>query len=205
MNIRSIMKTAPVIPVMVIENAEDAVPLAEALVSGGLKVLEITLRSDAALEAIENIAKEVSGAIVGVGTLCSNEQVAQSVEAGAVFGVSPGYTSAIGEACNKLKLPLLPGVMTPADILHAMQDGLDALKFFPASQAGGIDTLKALSGPFPDLVFCPTGGIKAENYQRYLELDHVLCVGGSWVCPKALIKAKDWNGIRELALSCSTE
>lgn len=196
------MQTAPVIPVMVIENASDAVPLAHALVEGGLRVLEITLRSDAALQAIENIATNVPDAIVGVGTLCTAEQVKQSVDAGAVFGVSPGFTQAIGDACKTANLPLLPGVMTPADILMAIQNDLDALKFFPAAQAGGINSLKALSGPFPDIVFCPTGGIKPTDFQDYLALDNVLCVGGSWVCPKTLVQEKRWPEITQLAKDC---
>lgn len=200
--IRSIMQTAPVIPVMVIEDATDAVPLAHALVDGGLRVLEITLRSEAALQAIENIASNVPEAIVGVGTLCNADQVKQSVDAGAVFGVSPGFTQAIGDACKTANLPLLPGVMTPADILLAIQNNLDALKFFPAAQAGGISSLKALSGPFPDIVFCPTGGIKSTDFRDYLALDNVLCVGGSWVCPTSTVREKNWAEITRLAKAC---
>lgn len=193
------MQTSPVIPVMIIEELSSAVPLAKALVAGGLKVLEITLRSESALPAIEAIAKEVPEAIVGVGTITSAEHVSQAVNAGAVFAVSPGYTEQLGAACKHHKLPFLPGVMTPADIIRAMQDDLDALKFFPAGQAGGTSFLNALQGPFPDIAFCPTGGIKPDNFKDYLALTNVLCVGGSWVCPRKLVHDKDWAAIEKLA------
>ena len=189
----------PVIPVMVIEDLASAVPLAKALVAGGLKVLEITLRSESALASIEAIARDVPDAIVGVGTITSADHVRQAVDAGAVFAVSPGYTEQLGAACQKHDLPFLPGVMTPADIIRAMHDDLDALKFFPAGQAGGASFLNALRGPFPDIAFCPTGGIKPDNFKDYLALPNVLCVGGSWVCPGKLVNEKDWAAIEKLA------
>lgn len=203
MKIRSIMTTAPVIPVMVIEDSTTAIPLAQALVDGGLNVLEITLRTDAALDAIEQISAKVEGAIVGVGTITDALQVQQAIDAGASFAVSPGYTHELGAATAAANLPFLPGVMTPGDIIRAMQDGLDALKFYPAGQAGGTGFLKALAGPFPGIVFCPTGGVSAANYHEYLSLDNVLCVGGSWVAPKDLVKQQDWDAITALARRCT--
>ncbi len=202
MNIRDIMTTSPVIPVMVINDPATAVPLAEALVAGGLRVLEITLRSAPAMDAITAIAANVPDAIVGVGTLTNASEVPHAVAAGAQFAVSPGYTHELGHACREAELPFLPGVMTPADIIRAMQDGLSALKFFPAAQAGGPGFLKALGGPFGDIVFCPTGGISLSNARDYLSLPNVLCVGGSWVVPSDLIAAKNWQGITDLALEC---
>ena len=197
------MKTAPVIPVLVINKPEDAVPLATALVEGGLKVLEITLRSDAAMAAIESMAKALPDAIVGAGTVNHPAQMQQVKNAGARFVVSPGFTEALGTAANNCSLPYLPGVMTPAEILAANQSGLDALKFFPASQAGGPAFLKSLAGPFQDIVFCPTGGINADNAGDYLSLANVLCVGGSWVAPSAAVKDGKWAEITALATAAS--
>lgn len=202
MTIRDIMKTSPVIPVMVINDLDTAIPLAEALVAGGLRVLEITLRSAPAMDAIRAIAAQVPDAIVGVGTLTDATEAQQAVDAGATFAVSPGYTAELGAACQAANLPFLPGVMTPADVIRAKQDGLSALKFFPAAQAGGPAFLKALSGPFPDIVFCPTGGISPTNARDYLSLPNVLCVGGSWVVPSHLIADKNWQAITDLALEC---
>jgi len=199
LRIQDIMTTAPVIPVIVIDDLETAVPLAEALVAGGLSVLEITLRTDVALQAIEKVARALPDAIVGVGTAATPDDISRSVDAGAVFAVSPGYTPELGAACRTSNLPFLPGVMTPADILRAKQDNYTALKFFPAEQAGGTALLKALSGPFVDTVFCPTGGISTTNVYDYLALNNVLCVGGSWVAPAKMIKAGDWSGITALA------
>lgn len=199
LDVTDIMQTSPVIPVIVIDDLVTAVPLAEALVSGGLRVLEITLRTRVALEAIEQVAKAVPDAIVGVGTITEAGEVQRSIDAGATFAVSPGYTQELGLACKQADLPFLPGVMTPADILRAQQDGYQALKFFPAEQAGGTALLKALSGPFTQTVFCPTGGIGPDNVQNYLALENVLCVGGSWVAPGKLVKQGDWSGITELA------
>jgi len=198
-SITDLMKISPVIPVIVIDDPEAAIPLAEALVAGGLRILEITLRTDAALRAIENIASAVSDAIVGAGTVTRADDVQHCIDAGAGFAVSPGYTATLGAACSAANLPYLPGVMTPADILCAHQGGYNALKFFPAGAAGGRSFLKALSGPFVRQVFCPTGGINAENASDYLALDNVLCVGGSWVAPRNMIRARDWQGIEALA------
>jgi len=202
LNIRSIMQRAPIIPVMVVDDLDHAVPLAEALVAGGLSVLEITLRTDIAFAALKKIADEVPDALVGVGTITAVEQVQKAIDHGAQFAVSPGYTHELGHACAVRELPFLPGVMTPADIIRAEQDGLNSLKFFPAEQAGGIKFLKALAGPFPDVVFCPTGGVSKSNYQEYLALDNVLCAGGSWVAPQELVRAKNWQSIQELAKQC---
>lgn len=201
--IRDIMSMAPVIPVIVIDDLESAVPMANALVEGGLLALEITLRTPVALQAIKKIAAEVPEAVVGVGTVNSTEQMHSAKEHGAVFAVSPGYTTALGQAAVDADLAYLPGVISPSEILMAMGDGLDALKFFPAAKAGGAGFLKDLSGPFQEIVFCPTGGINAANKDEYLQLDNVLCVGGSWVAPKDLVKLGDWAGITRLAQEAS--
>ena len=199
MNARQLMETAPVIPVIVIDDIDTAVPLAEALIAGGLPVLEITLRTSVALQAIERVSRALPDALVGVGTVTSADDVSRSIDAGAKFAVSPGYTKAIGKACNDAKLPLLPGVMTSSDILQATEDGYSELKFFPAQQAGGVPMLKALAGPFVDTVFCPTGGINEDNYQDFLQLPNVVCVGGSWVAPKQLVAQGKWSDITALA------
>lgn len=199
MQIRDVMTAAPVIPVIVIDELRQAVPLAQALVKGGLPVLEITLRTAVALEAIRAIAAEVEGAIVGVGTLTRPQEFTQVLDAGAVFGVSPGLTPELITAARDSGLPLLPGVMTPSEVIAARAAGFSALKLFPAQQAGGIGMLKALAGPLPDVVFCPTGGITAESFRDFLALDNVLCVGGSWVTPKSAVEADDWATITRLA------
>jgi len=199
MDIKSIMREAPVIPVLVIDRVEDAVPLAEALVAGGLNVLEVTLRSDVALEAIEKMASALPDAIIGAGTINEAVQMSQTRDAGARFAVSPGFTASLGSAAQECSLPYLPGIMTPGEILLAMEHGLDALKFFPAKQAGGAGFLKTLAGPFPDIRFCPTGGINADTAPDYLELPNVLCVGGSWVAPQAMVRNAQWDEITALA------
>lgn len=202
MDVISIMRKVPVIPVMVIEDVNQAVPLAKALVDGGLNVLEITLRTPAALQAIESIANTVDGAVVGVGTLTKPGEVRLALNAGAEFAVSPGFTSTVAESCGKAGLALLPGVATSSDILRALEFGFDALKFFPAAAAGGTAYLKSLVGPFSGVNFCPTGGIGPSNYHEYLSLSNVVCVGGSWVCPEKLIKERDWDKITALAAAC---
>lgn len=199
MDTRSIMRTAPVIPVLVIDDAADAVALARALVDGGLPVLEVTLRTPAALAAIERIAAELPEAIVGVGTVRNAADLAASLRAGARFAVSPGLTPALAAAARDSELPLLPGVMTASEAMAAMEAGFDALKLFPAQQAGGIGMLKAIAGPFPELLFCPTGGISPENFRDFLAQPNVACVGGSWLAPRALVAAADWDAIRRLA------
>ena len=199
MNVLDIMRTGPVIPVIVIERLEHAVPLARALVAGGVRVLEVTLRTAVGLEAIAAIAKEVEGAIVGVGTITAPEDFARARAAGARFGVSPGLTPALVEAQRTSGLPWLPGVMTPSDVIAARAAGLSALKLFPAQQAGGLEMLKALRGPFPDVVFCPTGGVTPATAPTFLALPNVACVGGSWLTPADAIAAGDWSRIEALA------
>lgn len=202
MKVRELMQVAPVIPVLVIDDLSHAVPLAESLVAGGLPVLEVTLRTPLALDAMEAMAK-VEGAIVGVGTAVSGDDLKKAQDRGAQFAVSPGYTESLGSVARSIDLPLLPGIMTPADIMRAMDGGYRELKFFPASQAGGPKLLKAFGGPFTEVVFCPTGGINADTAKDYLALKNVVCVGGSWVAPKALLESGDWSGITELASKCT--
>jgi 2-dehydro-3-deoxyphosphogluconate aldolase/(4S)-4-hydroxy-2-oxoglutarate aldolase len=189
----------PVIPVIVVEQLEHAVPLAQALVAGGVKVLEVTLRTPVALAAIEAMARAVPEAIVGAGTLRSAADVRAARSAGARFGVSPGYTRDIGAACRDAGLPLLPGVATASEVMAASADGHLFLKFFPAAASGGVPMLKALAGPFPDIAFCPTGGISAETAPQYLALPNVRVVGGSWLTPAAALRAGDWARVTRLA------
>ena len=199
MNVLNIMRTGPVIPVIVIDHLQDAVPLARALVAGGIRVLEVTLRTPAALKAIEAIANEVEGAITGVGTITQPKDFDAALKAGALFGVSPGLTPELIAAARDSALPLLPGVMTPSDVIAARAAGFTELKLFPAQQAGGIGMLKALGGPFPDLRFCPTGGISAATAPELLALPNVACVGGSWLTPAGVVAARDWGRITTLA------
>lgn len=199
MNTIDIMQTGPVIPVIVIEDEATAVPLARALVAGGIRVLEVTLRTPVALAAIKAMAREVKDAIVGVGTITRPEDFTAALEAGAVFGVSPGLTAALIDAAKSSGLPLLPGVMTPSDVIAARAAGFRELKLFPAQQAGGLGMLKALVGPFPDVKFCPTGGITVETAPDFLALENVACVGGSWLTPRAAVAKGDWNEITALA------
>ena len=198
-SILELMRTGPVIPVIVIEKVEHAVPLARALVAGGVRVLEVTLRTTVALQAVEAIARDVEGAIVGVGTITRPEDFARSMSAGAVFGVSPGLTPVLASAAKDSALPLLPGVMTPSDVITARAAGFSELKLFPAQQAGGIGMLRALAGPFPDVTFCPTGGVSAATAPDFLALPNVACVGGSWLTPRDAIDAGDWSRITALA------
>jgi 2-dehydro-3-deoxyphosphogluconate aldolase/(4S)-4-hydroxy-2-oxoglutarate aldolase len=199
MNVLDIMRTGPVIPVIVIERLEHAVPLARALVAGGVRVLEVTLRTAAGLDAIAAIAKEVEGAIVGVGTITAPDEFARARAAGARFAVSPGLTPALVEGQRTSGLPWLPGVMTPSDVIAARAAGLSALKLFPAQQAGGLEMLKAMRGPFPDVVFCPTGGVTPATAPTFLALPNVACVGGSWLTPADAVAAGDWARIEALA------
>ena len=203
MKVEAILARAPVIPVIVIDRVEDAVPLAGALVRGGLPVLEVTLRTTVALDAIAAIAREVEGAILGVGTVTEARHFEQAQQAGATFAVSPGLTDALREAAAGSELPLLPGVFTPSEVMRARDAGFTAMKLFPASQAGGIGMLKALAGPLPDAVFCPTGGIGANDFRNYLALPNVACVGGSWVCPADRVASGDWEAIEQLAAAAS--
>ncbi|MEY3253993.1 MAG: keto-deoxy-phosphogluconate aldolase [Pseudomonadota bacterium] len=196
---RSLASHGPVIPVIVIQRLEQAVPLARALVEGGVKVLEVTLRTPVALAAIEAIARAVPEAVVGAGTLRLPADAKAARDAGSTFAVSPGYTAALGAACRAAGLPLLPGVATGSEVMAAMADGLDFLKFFPAQQAGGLPMLKALAGPFPDIAFCPTGGITAETAPQFLALPNVRVCGGSWLTPADAVEAGDWARITRLA------
>ena len=199
MNILEVMRVGPVIPVLVIEDLARAMPLAQALVAGGVRVLEVTLRTPVALAAIRAMADEVPEAIVGVGTLTRPEDFTEARDAGACFGVSPGLTPALIAAARDSDLPLLPGVMTPSEVIAARLAGFRELKLFPARQAGGMGMLQALAGPFPDVTFCPTGGITAETAPEFLALPNVGCVGGSWLTPKAALATGDWGRITELA------
>lgn len=194
-----ILKRAPVVPVIVLHDVAHAVPLAEALVAGGLPVLEVTLRTSAGLPSIEAMRRAVPEAIVGVGTLSTPEQFAAARNAGAQFGVSPGLTPQLAETARGLDWPFLPGVMTPSELMRARAMGFGCCKLFPAQQAGGVDMLKAMYSVFPDIAFCPTGGIHQDNAARFLALPNVLCVGGSWVAPAPLLQARDWQAIRLLA------
>ena len=199
MNIREILGMAPVIPVLTINELETAVPLARALVAGGLSVLEITLRTPVALAAITAMRKAIPDAIVGVGTLTRPVDFAAADRAGAQFGVTPGLTPELAAAARGARFPLLPGVMTPTELIIARAAGFNVLKLFPAHQAGGIAMLHALGAPFPDVLFCPTGGITRATAPDYLALSNVICVGGSWVAPAAMLTAGDWGGIETLA------
>lgn len=195
----SLLRGQPVIPVLKIERVADAVPLARALASGGLRAIEITLRTPGALEAIRRVASEVKEAIVGAGTILDAKQFAEAEEAGSKFIVSPGVTRTLLDAAVQSAVPLLPGAITPGEIMLAREAGLDFLKFFPAEQAGGASFLKALASPFAGIRFCPTGGITAKNAGDYLALPNVICVGGSWVAPDDLVKAGNWAAIEKLA------
>ena len=198
-NIRDIMATSTVIPVLTIQHLEHAVPLAEALVRGGLRVLEVTLRTSCALEAIRAMRAAVPDAIVGGGTLTRACDFSDCAAAGAQFGVTPGLTAELVAAAAKSAFPLLPGIMTPTELIAARAAGFGACKLFPAQQAGGIGMLKALGGPFPDHVFCPTGGVTRANAVEYLALPNVLCVGGSWITPAAAMATGDWATVESLA------
>ncbi|NML44888.1 bifunctional 4-hydroxy-2-oxoglutarate aldolase/2-dehydro-3-deoxy-phosphogluconate aldolase [Ramlibacter sp. G-1-2-2] len=194
-----VMQDAPVIPVIVLQDVAHAVPLARALVAGGIRMLEVTLRTPVALACIEKIAKEVPDAVVGAGTVRSAADAQAAQLAGARFAVSPGYIHAIGKACHDLGLALLPGVATGSEILAAQEDGYQQLKFFPALQAGGPAMLKAWHGPFNDVLFCPTGGVSTANAGEFLALPNVACVGGSWLTPADAVARGDWDRITQLA------
>ena len=199
MKMTDIMARAPVIPVLTIEREADAVPLARALCAGGLTVLEVTLRTDAALAAIAAMRKALPDAIVGAGTLTRAEDFERVAAAGAQFAVTPGLTQALAVAGRHAGFPLLPGIATASELLAARASGFSALKFFPAEPAGGTAMLKAFAPVFADVIFCPTGGITRESAPRYLALPNVSCVGGSWVTPAAAVKAGDWAQIEALA------
>ena len=194
-----VMQDAPVIPVIVLNDVAHAVPMARALVAGGIRMLEVTLRTSQALACIEAIAKEVPEAIVGAGTVRNAADAKAAANAGAKFAVSPGYTPSVGQACRDEGLSLLPGVATGSEIMMAQEDGSTELKFFPVMQAGGPAMLKAWSGPFFDVRFCPTGGVTAQNASEFLSLSNVACVGGSWLVPAEALAKGDWARIEMLA------
>ena len=199
MLLEEMLKLAPVVPVIVINDINHAVPLARALVSGGLPVLEVTLRTAVAMEAVRLIADQVPDAIIGVGTVTRAEQFEASRKAGARFAVSPGLTPALISASRDIDLPFLPGVFTPTEALCARDEGFNILKLFPAEQAGGVGMLKAMGSPMPELKFCPTGGIGPTSVLDYLKLPNVLCVGGSWVAPPQAMNSDNWGLVTQLA------
>jgi len=199
MTLEQIMRAGPVIPVLKVDNVEYAVPLAKALVAGGLPVLEVTLRTDNALEVIAAMS-EVEGAIVGVGTIIRAEQFSQAKKAGSQFAVTPGLSPALLEAAPDAGMPILPGVMTPSELITAVESGFDLLKLFPAEVAGGVAMLKSLAGPFANVGFCPTGGVTPASMSSYLMQSNVLCVGGSWLAPADLLQNGDWEGVKNLAI-----
>ncbi len=195
---REVCETAPVIPVLVVDKVEHAKPLAEALVRGGLPVLEVTLRTPSALEVIRAMS-EVSGALVGAGTLLSPEDVKSAKSAGATFGVSPGSPDRVVSVCEDECLPLLPGVSTVTEVMNMRDRGYEVMKFFPAEPSGGIPALKGIYGPIPDVSFCPTGGVSPANCRAYLEQPNVICVGGSWIAKADLVEGEAWSKIEENA------
>ncbi|WP_068116859.1 bifunctional 4-hydroxy-2-oxoglutarate aldolase/2-dehydro-3-deoxy-phosphogluconate aldolase [Tropicimonas marinistellae] len=198
-----ICRLAPVVPVLVIDDATTARPLAEALVAGGLPALEVTLRTPAALDAIREMAK-VEGGVVGAGTLLTPQDVAAAKEAGARFGVSPGATDTLLQACEDADLPLLPGAATASEAMRLLERGYSVLKFFPAEASGGAPALKGIGAPIPQISFCPTGGVSPSNAADYLSLSNTICVGGSWVAPKEMVAAGDWAGIEALACEAAS-
>jgi len=197
--IREILATSPVMPVIVLDRVGDAIPLADALVSGGILVIEVTLRTPAALSCVRAIRAGVPNAVVGVGAITSIAELNSARDAGAQFGVSPGTTQALLAHAATSGFPFLPGTMTPSDVMRALAAGFSAIRLFPARQAGGVEMLKALAEPFPQVVFCPAGGIDADSAAAYLALPNVACVGGSWLAPAALIADQDWDEIQRRA------
>ncbi|AFJ81993.1 2-keto-3-deoxy-6-phosphogluconate aldolase [Helicobacter pylori XZ274] len=193
-----VLQISPIIPVVVIENIKDAVPLAQSLVEGGIQIIEVTLRSSCALEAIELIAKNVPKMRVGAGTILNPTQLERAQNRGAEFLISPGLTIKLLEHAKKKDMPLIPGVSSSSEVMQALELGYSALKFFPAEYCGGVKLLSAFNGPFKGVKFCPTGGISADNMHSYLSLGNVLCVGGSWLTPKNLIQNKEWDKITEI-------
>ncbi|GHQ01594.1 ketohydroxyglutarate aldolase [Helicobacter pylori] len=193
-----VLQISPIVPVVVIENIKDAVPLAQSLIEGGIHIIEVTLRSSCALEAIELIAKNVPKMCVGAGTILNPTQLEQAQNRGAEFLISPGLTIKLLEYAKKKDMPLIPGVSSSSEVMQALELGYNALKFFPAEYCGGVKLLNAFNGPFKGVKFCPTGGISADNMRSYLNLENVLCVGGSWLTPKNLIQNKEWDKITEI-------
>lgn len=201
--VRAVLKLAPVIPVFTPENVDDAVQVAHALFRGGLPVIEVTLRTSIALDAIKAMVEVVPDAVVGAGTVLTAAQMEQVKAVGGRFAVSPGATDRLYAAARDTDLPLLPGVATSSELMRGLEQGLDTFKFFPAVQAGGAAMLSAWNGPFGDVRFCPTGGISAQTAAQFLHLPNVLCVGGSWLTTRELLQARDWAGIEQLARQAS--
>ncbi len=193
-----VLQISPIVPVVVVEDIKDAVPLAQSLIEGGIPIIEVTLRSSCALEAIELIAKNVPKMRVGAGTILNPTQLEQAQNRGAEFLISPGLTIKLLEHAKKKTMPLIPGVSSSSEVMQALELGYNALKFFPAEYCGGVKLLNAFNGPFKGVKFCPTGGISADNMHSYLNLENVLCVGGSWLTPKDLIQNKEWDKITEI-------
>lgn len=194
-----VLNAGPVVPVIVIKKTEQAVPLAQALLKGGIKVLEVTLRSAAAIDAIRLLSREVPDAIVGAGTVASPEDLQAVAAAGAVFAISPGLTPRLLDAANQGPIALIPGIASASELMLGMEMGYTAFKFFPAEAAGGVPMLKSIGGPFPQITFCPTGGVSQDNYHDYLALANVACVGGSWIVPSREIETGNWDAITQLA------
>jgi 2-dehydro-3-deoxyphosphogluconate aldolase/(4S)-4-hydroxy-2-oxoglutarate aldolase len=199
----AILSRAPVVPVLQIDHVEDAVPLAQALVDGGLPVLEITLRTRAALESIARIAREVPGAIVGAGTVLTSADLVAVVSAGATFAFAPGATEALYTAASTAEIPLIPAIATASELMRGLEHSHVRFKFFPAESAGGIGALRSFAGPFAQAKFCPTGGIDADKAPHYLALPNVVTVGGSWMVPKIAINARDWSIVNRVARECA--
>jgi 2-dehydro-3-deoxyphosphogluconate aldolase / (4S)-4-hydroxy-2-oxoglutarate aldolase len=202
-DLASLLETSPVVPVLVVESVETALPLARALVAGRLPLLEITLRTEAALDVIRAIGEEIEGAVVGAGTVLTPAQLAAVEKQGARFAVSPGATETLLDAARDATVPLLPGAATASEMMRLLERGFREMKFFPAEPAGGIAYLKALASPLPEVRFCPTGGIDAERARDYLALPNVVCVGGSWVAPPDAVSAGDWTRIATLAMEAA--
>ena len=194
-----IFAAGPVVPVLVINDVEKAVPLAKALMEGGIKVLEVALRPPAAIDVIKRIAQEVPDSLIGAGTVTNAQQLKAVVEAGAKFAISPGMTADLLKAGMDSEIPLIPGISSTSDLMKGKDAGYTHMKFFPAEASGGVKAIKSISGPFPDVTFCPTGGIGPNNYNDYLALNNVKCVGGSWLAPDDAIESGDWARITQLA------
>lgn len=194
-----VLSTGPVVPVIVVKQPEHAVPMAKALVAGGIRVLEVTLRTPVAMDALRAIIREVPEAIVGAGTVINTQQLKEVTDAGAQFVISPGLTESLLRAATEGPVPLIPGISTVSELMMGMDHGLREFKFFPAEASGGVKALSALAGPFPQVRFCPTGGITPANYRDYLALKSVLCIGGSWLVPDEALQQGDWERLTQLA------
>lgn len=196
---KDLFNMGPIVPVLVINNVEEALPIAEALLTAGIKVLEVTLRTSAALDVISAIARELPEAIVGSGTVTNRQQLQQSYDAGAKFAISPGLTKDLLQAGNEGNIALIPGISSISELMDGADYGYDHLKFFPAEASGGVNAIKSIGGPFPDIRFCPTGGININNVRDYLALPNVVCCGGSWLVSNTIVENKNWSEITNLA------